>query len=287
MHRLVPAWISSRTHLGNMPASRPSATRVPGRRFAAAGAWSSSPGPSFFGLSVPGPASFGPTFPGPLSSGPLSPELQPPASACLELFSWGLFALGWDTDTPANLEDSTLDPSRALERFLLDTEKRAFRIARIAVRNDDDALDIVQDAMLQLARRYGRRPCQEWRPLFYRILQNRIRDCLRRRKVRSRVMAWLPHWREDGEGRQPDPWNDVPDGRPQPAERVAADEAMELLEGALADLPARQREAFILRTLEGLDVAQTAQAMSCSEGSVKTHYSRAVHRLRDLLGSAW
>lgn len=206
--------------------------------------------------------------------------------ACLELSSWGLFALGWDADTPANLEDSTLDPSRALERFLLDTEKRAFRIARIAVRNDDDALDIVQDAMLQLARRYGRRPCEEWRPLFYRILQNRIRDCLRRRKVRSRVMAWLPAWREEGE-RQPDPWNDVPDGRPQPAERLAAGEAMQLLEEALADLPPRQREAFMLRTLEGLDVAQTAQAMGCSEGSVKTHYSRAVHRLRDLLGSAW
>jgi len=281
MHRLVPAWISSRPHRGNMPASRPLATRMPERWFAAAGAWPSSSGPSFFG-SVPGRSS-----PGPSSLGPLSPGPQPPGSACLELSSWGLFALGWDADTPVNLEDSTLDPSRALERFLLDTEKRAFRIARIAVRNDDDALDIVQDAMLQLARRYGQRPCQEWRPLFYRILQNRVRDCLRRRKVRSRVMAWLPHWREDGEGRQPDPLNDVPDGRPQPAERLAADEAMQLLEGALADLPARQREAFILRTLEGLDVAQTAQAMSCSEGSVKTHYSRAVHRLRDRLGSAW
>lgn len=243
-----------------MPGSPLSAAGVPGRPFPAAGAQPSSPGRS---------------------------SLRPsPGAACLEVSSWGLFALGWDADTPVNLEDSTLDPSRALERFLLDTEKRAFRIVRIAVRNDDDALDIVQDAMLQLARRYGRRPCQEWRPLFYRILQNRIRDCLRRRKVRSRVMAWLPAWRGDEE-RQPDPWNDVPDGRPQPAERLAADEAMQLLEGALADLPARQREAFVLRTLEGLDVAQTAQAMSCSEGSVKTHYSRAVHRLRDLLGSAW
>ncbi|WP_066917891.1 RNA polymerase sigma factor [Steroidobacter denitrificans] len=187
---------------------------------------------------------------------------------------------------PVSLEDSTLDPSRALERFLLDTEKRAFRIARITVRDDDDALDIVQDAMLQLARRYGGRPSQEWRPLFYRILQNRIRDCLRRRKVRSRIMAWLPARKEEGE-RQPDPWNDVPDGRPQPAEHLAIDEAMQLLEDTLADLPVRQREAFTLRTLEGLDVAQTAQAMGCSEGSVKTHYSRAVHRLRDLLGSAW
>lgn len=214
----------------------------------------------------------------------LSPLL--PMAIGPKLPSWGQNALGWDTGTPVNLEDSILDSSRALEHFLLDIDKRAFRIARVAVRNDDDALDIVQDAMLQLARRYAGRPCQEWRPLFYRILQNRIRDCLRRRKVRSRVMAWLPAWRSEDE-RQPDPWHEVSDERAQPAEQVATSQAMGLLEGALAELPARQREAFMLRTLEGLNVKQTAEVMNCSEGSVKTHYSRAVHRLRELLGSAW
>lgn len=204
-----------------------------------------------------------------------------------ELSLQGLFALGWRSDSPPTLEDSTLDSSRALELFLLDIEKRAFRIARITVRNDDDALDIVQDAMLQLARRYGKRPSEEWRPLFYRILQNRIRDCLRRRKVRSRVMAWLPSWGNGEDERQPDTWDGVADHRPQPPELLATDEAMQLLETSLAGLPQRQREAFVLRTLEGMDVAQTAQAMGCSEGSVKTHYSRAVHRLREQLGSAW
>src|SRR5687767_4468645 len=87
-------------------------------------------------------------------------------------------------------EEAALERSRALERFLADIERRAFKFAQIAVRDVDDALDIVQDAMLQLARRYAARPAEEWRPLFYRILRNRIRDCQRRRVVRARVLAW-------------------------------------------------------------------------------------------------
>jgi RNA polymerase sigma-70 factor (ECF subfamily) len=164
-------------------------------------------------------------------------------------------------------------------------EKRAYRIARIAVRHDEDALDIVQDSMLQLARRYGQRSTEEWRPLFFRILQNRIRDCLRRRKVRSKLMGWLPGRSDEAE--QPDPYETVADGAPLPAQRLATDQAMRALETALADLPARQQEAFMLRNFEGMDVAGTAQAMSCSEGSVKTHYSRAVHTLRERLGDSW
>jgi RNA polymerase sigma-70 factor (ECF subfamily) len=167
----------------------------------------------------------------------------------------------------------------------LDVEKRAYRIARIAVRHDDDALDIVQDAMLQLARRYGQRATEEWRPLFFRILQNRIRDCLRRRKTRMKFLAWLPGRVDDGEAT--DPYEGVPDAAPLPSQIAVTDEAMRALEAALAELPARQKEAFMLRNFEGLDVAETARAMSCSEGSVKTHYSRAVHALRARLGDAW
>lgn len=189
-------------------------------------------------------------------------------------------------DAPAAVEDRTLDQVRTLDRFLLSVEKRAFRIARIAVRHDDDALDIVQDAMLQLARRYAQRPSEEWRPLFYRILQNRIRDCQRRRKVRAKVMSWLPGWKAD-EGEAADPCHGVPDVRPQPQDLLASDQAMAALEKALAGLPGRQQEAFMLRNFEGMDVAQTASAMGCSEGSVKTHYSRAVHTLREHLGAAW
>lgn len=193
--------------------------------------------------------------------------------------------LGQDEFRPA-VEKQILDQVRALDRFLGSVEKRAFRIARIAVRHDDDALDIVQDAMLQLARRYAGRPSEEWRPLFYRILQNRVRDYQRRRKVRAKLMSWLPGWKGD-EDEAADPYEGVPDGRPQPQEWLATDQAMARLEQALAQLPGRQQEAFMLRNFEGLDVAETASAMGCSEGSVKTHYSRAVHTLREQLGAAW
>ena len=199
--------------------------------------------------------------------------------------AWALLNLG-QGEAPAAAEEQSLDQVRTLDRFLVSVEKRAFRIARIAVRNDDDALDIVQDAMLQLARRYAQRPAEEWRPLFYRILQNRIRDCQRRRKVRARLMSWLPGWRADEE-EDADPYAGVADARPQPQELLATGQAMAKLERALSELPGRQQEAFMLRNFEGMDVAQTAAAMGCSEGSVKTHYSRAVHALREQLGAAW
>jgi len=190
--------------------------------------------------------------------------------------------------TAESVEENSLEHVRSLDQFLASVEKRAFQIARIAVRDTDDALDIVQDAMLQLARRYGQRPCEEWRPLFYRILQNRIRDCQRRRMVRNKVFGWLPGIRNAaGENEDTDPFQQVQDDRQGPTDRVMTGEAMNLLEAALRELPARQLEAFMLRNMEGLDVAATAQAMGCTEGSVKTHYSRAVHTLRDRLTDAW
>lgn len=193
-------------------------------------------------------------------------------------------AMRWESDAPAAIA-TELDQPRALDRFLLDVERRAYRIARIAVRSDDDALDIVQDAMLQLARRYGRRSSEEWRPLFFRILQNRIRDCLRRRKVRAKLLAWLPHSQDERETH--DPYEHVADEAPLPAQNLATEQALRILERALGELPPRQQEAFMLRNFEGLDVADTAHAMRCSEGSVKTHYSRAVHTLRARLGEVW
>ena len=191
-------------------------------------------------------------------------------------------ALRWDTETPAATQEPVLDQVRALDRFLASVEKRAFRIARISVQHDDDALDIVQDAMLQLARRYGQRPSEEWRPLFYSILQNRIRDCQRRRKVRARLFSWFPGRSDEADSG--DPYEAVPDAGPAPIEQLMTDQAMVVLERALRELPSRQQEAFMLRNFEGLDVAATAAAMGCSEGSVKTHYSRAVHSLRERLG---
>jgi RNA polymerase sigma-70 factor (ECF subfamily) len=175
----------------------------------------------------------------------------------------------------------TLDSSAVIEAFLREVETRAYRIAALSIRDRDEAFDIVQDAMIRLVRHYARRPSTEWRPLFYRILQNRIRDVQRRRAVRSRVLSFFGGTASDDEY---DPLVEAAAPRSDnPLERLTASDAMQALEQALLTLPARQREAFTLRNLEGLDVAQTAAAMSCTEGSVKTHYSRAVHRLRDLL----
>ena len=176
--------------------------------------------------------------------------------------------------------------TRALNQFLAGVELKAFKIAQAALRHEDDALDAVQDAMLQLARAYAGRPPEEWKPLFYRILENRIRDMQRRRTVRGRVMAWLPLRGEDDD-EDLDPVAQAPSLEPQPVRRLELDEAVGALEQALARLPPRQQQAFLLRTLEGLDVAQTAQAMGCSEGSVKTHYFRAVQALRAQLGELY
>ena len=146
-----------------------------------------------------------------------------------------------------------------LAGFLAEVEKKAFRIAQFALRHDEDALDAVQDAMLQLVRRYADRPRAEWRPLFYRVLENRIRDLQRRRLVRSRVMGWLP-WSADEDGADADPVAQAPDPAPGPVAEVEGGEIAERLQEALRALPGRQRQAFLLRSLEGLDVAETAAA---------------------------
>ena len=185
-----------------------------------------------------------------------------------------------------DVSDSSSTRSRALSQFLASVEVRAFKIAQAALRHEDDALDAVQDAMLQLARAYSDRPAEEWKPLFYRILENRIRDMQRRRTVRNRVMSWLP-FRSDSEEDEPDPIAEAASEDPLPMRRLEIAEAMEALEKAIGALPRRQQQAFLLRTMEGLDVAQTARAMGCSEGSVKTHYFRALQTLRAQLGDLY
>lgn len=192
----------------------------------------------------------------------------------------------WDNPAPAR-EEAVLEYTRELEKFLAEIERRAFRMAQVALRDPDDAMDVVQDTMLKLARNYASRPSNEWRPLFYRILENGIRDLQRRRAVRKRVMTWLPGAKEDPDNEAQDPLESVADASPAIPEVLMRDQAMVQLEDSLRSLPARQREAFMLRNFEGLDVAETAKAMGCSEGSVKTHYSRAVHSLREQLGEVW
>ncbi len=181
---------------------------------------------------------------------------------------------------------TTLQRHDELNRFFAGIERRALRYAEIAVRDREEALDLVQTAMIKLAKSYAAQPEDEWTPLFYRILQNAIRDFQRKQVVRNRVMVWFG--RSGGEDQEYDPVAEAPDTFARtPEETLETGEAMASLEEAIQALPARQREAFMLRTFEGLDVAGTATAMGVSAGSVKTHYSRAVHSLRDALGEHW
>jgi RNA polymerase sigma-70 factor (ECF subfamily) len=191
------------------------------------------------------------------------------------------FAMGSTRDV------SRSDPvANAFDQFFVSVERKAFKMAQVALRNEDDALDAVQDAMLAMVKSYAERPAEEWKPLFYRILQNRVRDMQRRRSVRGRLMAWLPAGNED-DNAVFDPLDQAPSLDLQPVGRLEVDEAIGALQLALEELPERQRQAFMLRNFEDLDVAQTALAMGCSDGSVKTHYFRALQVLRTKLGDYW
>ncbi len=176
--------------------------------------------------------------------------------------------------------------SQELSDFLRDVERRAFKQTVYAVRDDHAALDIVQDAMLKLAEKYADKPVAEYPMLFQRILQNTMRDFWRRQKVRNLWTTLLSSFGagQDGEDDH-DPLDtiDVEDEGSNPAVQLERSQTMQIIEKALEKLPARQREAFVLRYWEDMDVAETAEMMGCSQGSVKTHCSRAVHTLAALL----
>jgi len=177
--------------------------------------------------------------------------------------------------------DPVLDQQQSLDRFLASVEQRAYKMAQIATRGHEDSLDIVQDAMLALVQKYSHRPRDEWPPLFFRILQSRIRDWYRRQRVRTRWRV-LPRGDHDDAG--PDPLHAIPDpAQAGPLEMATLDESTDVVLRAIERLPMRQQQAFLLRAWEGLDVKSTAFAMRCSEGSVKTHYSRALKSLRAAL----
>jgi RNA polymerase sigma-70 factor, ECF subfamily len=189
-----------------------------------------------------------------------------------------------------NQGDTTLDKNRdnhlAMNNFLAGAERRAFRMAEIATGNPDDALDLVQEAMMTLVKNYSHKTPEDWGPLFHRILQNRIRDWYRRSSVRNRLLDWLglADKQAGGQSEHSDPIQSAVDHHGKNPEDMAKNsDAGQALDLALKQLPLRQQQAFLLRNWEGLNVKQTAAAMACSQGSVKTHYSRAVHRLREVL----
>lgn len=170
-----------------------------------------------------------------------------------------------------------------LNQFLASSERRAFRIALSAVGDREEALDIVQDSMLKLTRLYSQKTEPEWRILFYRILQSRIRDWYRRQKVRRAVAGWLPYNKD--EDAEQDPMESVAtQGSHSPEDLLAIEQKMIELDRAIKTLSIRQREAFFLRCWEGMSTAETAETMKVSEGSVKTHYSRALNALKTALG---
>lgn len=176
--------------------------------------------------------------------------------------------------------------AKELSDFLAQVERRAFKQTAYAVRDDHAALDIVQDAMLKLAEKYAAKPAAEFPMLFQRILQNTMRDFWRRQKVRNLWTSLLSSFgasHDDDEERDPLETLEVDDEADQPMEQLERKQTIAIIEQALQRLPTRQREAFILRYWEEMDVAETAAIMGCSEGSVKTHCSRAVHALAHIL----
>jgi RNA polymerase sigma-70 factor (ECF subfamily) len=172
--------------------------------------------------------------------------------------------------------------AKELSDFLAAVERRAFKQTTYAVRDDHAALDIVQDAMMKLATKYADKPMVEFPMLFQRILQNTMRDYWRRQKVRNLWTTLLSSFggsAEAGDERDPLETIDVEDDSDQPHAQLERSQTIQLIELAIQKLPARQREAFVLRYWEDMDVAETAKIMGCSDGSVKTHCSRAVHAL--------
>lgn len=182
-----------------------------------------------------------------------------------------------------------LATERELEDFLRGVEKRAYKRTVYAVRDENAALDIVQDAMVRLAERYADRPAAEFAPLFQRILANATMDWFRRRRVRDGVLQNLSDFEGSGDGGEFDPLEhlealqDAAGGSEGTDATLSRQQVLEAIEDEVAKLPGRQREAFLLRYWEEFDVAETAAAMGCTEGSVKTHCSRAVRALAQAL----
>ncbi|MDD5330010.1 MAG: RNA polymerase sigma factor [Sulfuricella sp.] len=176
-----------------------------------------------------------------------------------------------------------------LSGFLAEVERRAYKQALFAVRDEHGALDIVQDAMMKLAEKYPDKPVEEFPMLFQRILQNTIRDSYRRQKVRSLwttlLSALTPQQEEEHDPLETLEVPDESNSFKGPQETLERSQVVKLIERGLENLPARQREAFLLRYWEELDVSETAAAMGCSEGSVKTHCSRATHAVAAFLKS--
>ncbi len=184
-----------------------------------------------------------------------------------------------------------LSTRQELSDFLAGTEKRAYKQALFAVHDEHVALDIVQDSMMKLALKYASKPTEELPLLFQRILQNTIRDYYRRQKIRSLWTTLFSAFTPNDQDKNQEDFDILetlqikPESNftKEPDAQLERAQLIGLIEKAIEILPARQREAFILRYWEEMSLAETALIMKCSEGSVKTHCSRAVHTLATIL----
>lgn len=171
-----------------------------------------------------------------------------------------------------NQDRSCVRDNQELDTFLASVERSAFRMAEIATRDSDDAVDVVQDAMIKLVEKYAHKPRTEWRPLFFRILQSRITDFHRRKSRTARIFSWFGS--DNGEE-----LDAVGAEQTGPLDILLEQLTLDSLIAGLERLPPRQQQVFLLRNWEGLSVAETVKAMKCGEGSVKTHLSRATATL--------
>jgi len=171
-----------------------------------------------------------------------------------------------------------------IEHFLIKNEKRAFVLARIATKNEEVALDLVQDTMIKLVSKYSDKDSKEWAPLFYTILQSRINDWHRRQKVRNRWRSWLGQYTQSENENKDSSLENVSDENDAlPEDTLHRFEQNASLEVAISELPMRQKQAFMLRAWQQCSTRETSEMMKCSEGSVKTHYSRAISTLKENL----
>ncbi|MGS2721099.1 RNA polymerase sigma factor [Paraglaciecola aestuariivivens] len=168
-----------------------------------------------------------------------------------------------------------------LDSFLLSIEQKAYRMTLMSVGQHADAIDILQDSMFKLAVKYAHKPAEQWKPLFYRILQNRIKDWHRQQKIKNWVFFWKSSDQMDEEGETL--VSQIPEQQNLPDEDLMNSQQQHTALQQLADLSDKQRQCFLLRSWEGLSVTETAQIMGCSPGSVKTHYFRAVNKLRAVM----
>lgn len=169
-----------------------------------------------------------------------------------------------------------------LDTFLRDTQPRAFRMLQIALRDEQTALDLLQDAMLAFVKRYAKRPAEERAPLFYRIVQNRLRDFFRQQRVRHRWVTTFADFYKNNKS-EDDYHLEAISNDLSSDQSLDVQNKMLYIDRVLSRLALRQQQTFLLRAWEGLTEQQTAQALGISVGSVKTHYSRARHALQAAL----